>query len=78
MILHYLLSGLKFMKLNQDKCHLLASRDMHEKIGKTKMRDSYKQKRLGVVTDRNLNFEFRRTSKQKTTCFSKIVKLYEF
>ena len=49
-----------------------------EKIGKTKIWHSNKQKRLGVVIDRNLNFEFRRASKQKTTCFSKIVKLYEF
>ena len=50
-----------FMKLNQDKCHLLVSRHKHEtvwaKIGETKIWESNKQKLLGVVTDRNLNFD---------------------
>ena len=50
-----------FMKLNQDKCHLLVSGHKHEtvwaKIGETKIWESNKQKFLGVVIDRNLNFD---------------------
>ena len=50
----------KFMKLNQGKCHLLVSGHKHEtlwvKIGETKIWESNKQKLLGVVIDRNLNF----------------------
>ena len=49
-----------FMKLNQDKCHLLVSGHKHEtvgaKIGETKIWESNKQKLLRVVIDRNLNF----------------------
>ena len=48
------------MKLNQDKCHLLVSGHKHEtvwvNIGETKIWESNKQKLLGVVIDRNLNF----------------------
>ena len=50
-----------FMKLNQDKCHLLVSGHKHEtvcaKIGETKIWESNKQKLLGVVIDRNLSFD---------------------
>ena len=50
-----------FMKLNQDKCHLLVSGHKHEtvwaKIGETKIWESNKQKLFGVVIDRNLNFD---------------------
>ena len=50
-----------FMKLNQEKCHLLVSGHKHEtvwaKIGETKIWESNKQKLLGVVIDRNLNFD---------------------
>ena len=50
-----------FMKLNQDKCHLLVSGHKHEtvwaKIGETKIWESTKQKLFGVVIDRNLNFD---------------------
>ena len=49
-----------FMKLSQDKCHLLVSGHKHEtvcaKIGRTKIWESNKQKLLGVVIDTNLNF----------------------
>ena len=48
------------MKINQDQCHLLVSGHKHEsvwaKIGEMKIRESNKQKLLGVVIDRNLNF----------------------
>ena len=50
-----------FMKLNQDKCHLLVSGHRHEtvwvKIGEAKIWESHKQKLLGVVIDRNLSFD---------------------
>ena len=50
-----------FMKINRDKCHLLVSGNKHEtvwaKIGETKIWESKKQKLLGVVIDRNLNFD---------------------
>ena len=49
-----------FMKLNQDKCHFLVSGNKHEtvqtKIGETKIWGCNKQKLLGFVMDRNLNF----------------------
>ena len=49
-----------FMKLNQDKCHLLASGHKHKtvwaKIGETKIWESNKQKLLEFDIDRNLNF----------------------
>ena len=50
-----------FMKLNQDKCHLLVSGHKHEtvwaKIGETKIWESNKQKLLVFVIDRDLNFD---------------------
>ena len=50
-----------FMKLNQDKCNLLVSGHKNEivwaKIGETKIQESNKQKLLGVVIDRNQNFD---------------------
>ena len=50
-----------FMKLNQDKCHLLVSGYKHEaawaKINETKIQERNKQKLLGVVIDGNLNFD---------------------
>ena len=65
-----------FMKLNKDKCHLHVSGHKHEtvwaKIGETKIWESNKQKPLGVVIDRNMNFD------EYDFDFSKIVKLYEF
>ena len=53
--------GNDFMKLNQDKCHLLVFGQRHEtvwaKIGEMKIWESNKQKLLGEVIDRNLNFD---------------------
>ena len=49
------------MKLNQDKCHLFVSgfkyKNVWAKIGKTKIWESKKQKRLGVEIDRILSFD---------------------
>ena len=49
-----------YMKLNQDKYHLLVSGYKHEniwaRIGEVKIWESSKQKLLGVVIDRDLNF----------------------
>ena len=50
-----------FTKLNQDASHLLVSGHEHEsvwaKIGETKIWESNRQKLLGVVIERNLNFD---------------------
>ena len=49
-----------YMKLNQDKCHLLVSGYKHENIwaqtGEVEVWESLKQKLLGVVIDRDLSF----------------------
>ena len=49
-----------FIKLNQDKCHFLVSGHKHEsvwaKIGETKIWEGNKQKLLGDIVDKNLNF----------------------
>ena len=49
-----------YMKLNQEKCHLLVSGNKFEntwaEIGHAKIWESPKQKLLGVVTDRYLSF----------------------
>ena len=48
------------MKLHKDKCHLLVSGYKHENIwartGEVKIWESSKQKLLGAVIDRDLNF----------------------
>ena len=50
-----------YMKLNQDKCHLIISGHKSEeiwaKIGQTKIWESKNQKLLGVIIDRQLNFD---------------------
>ena len=49
------------MKLNEDKCHLFNSDHKSEaiwaKIGQTKRWESKNQKLLGVIIDRQLNFD---------------------
>ena len=49
-----------YMKLNQEKRHLLVSGYKHEniwaRIGEVKIWESSKQNLLGVVTDRDLSF----------------------
>ena len=49
-----------YMKLNQNKCHLLVSgykyKNIWIQIGEVKIWESSKQKLLGVVIDRDLNF----------------------
>ena len=49
------------MKLNKDKCHLLASGHKYEnvwvKMGDEKIWESAKQKLLGMEIGRNLNFD---------------------
>ena len=50
-----------YMKLNKDKCHLIISGHQSEaicaKIGQTKIWESKNQKLLGVIIDRQLNFD---------------------
>ena len=49
-----------YLKLNQEKCHLLVSRNNFKniwaKIDHAKIWKSHKQELLGVVTDRDLSF----------------------
>ena len=49
-----------YMKLNQNKCHLLVSgykyKNIWIQIGEVKIWESSKQKLLGVVIDRDLSF----------------------
>ena len=49
------------MKLNEDKCHLFNSDHKFEaiwaKIGQTKIWQNKNQKLLGVIIDRQLNFD---------------------
>ena len=48
------------MKLNDDKCHFLISGNMNEhlfaKVGEEIIWESAEEKLLGVVIDKNLNF----------------------
>ena len=50
-----------YMKLNEEKCHLLISGHKHElfwaNIRRSKIWESQKQKRLGIAIDRNLRFD---------------------
>ena len=50
-----------YMKLNEDKCHLLVAGHRYETlwadIGNTRIWESKSEKLLGVVIDRNLNFD---------------------
>ena len=50
-----------YMKLNEDKCHLIISghksEAMFAKIDQTKIWESKKQKLLGLIIDRQLNFD---------------------
>ena len=50
-----------YMKLNQEKCHLLISRHKHEllweNIGRSKVWENEKQKLHGTVIDRDLRFD---------------------
>ena len=81
-----------FMRLNQDKCHLLVFGQKHEtvwvKIGETKIWESNKEKLLGVVIDINLNFDeyvfdLSKKAGRKLTVlarlsnYMKIMKIYE-
>ena len=71
-----------FMKLNQGKCHLLVSGRKHEsvwaKIGKTKIWESNIQKLLGVVIDRNLNFDLCKKTGRKLSVLARLSNYMSF
>ena len=50
-----------YMKLNEDKCHLLVAGHRYEslwaKIGETRIWENKNEKLLGLTIDRNLNFD---------------------
>ena len=61
-----------YMKLNQGKCHSLFSGYKHEiiwvRVGEVKLWESSKKKLLGVVIDRDLNFNENVSSLGKKAC----------
>ena len=54
--------GWNYMKLNEDKCHLLLAGHKHESyyanVGKSKIWEKHRQKLLGTTIDRDLNFNY--------------------
>ena len=76
-----------FMKLNEDKCHFLASGNLHEhlsvRVGAELIWESSHEKLLGVIIDKNLNFNEHllnlcKKVRQKITALAKISKLMSF
>ena len=51
--------GWNYMKLNEDKCHLIISgrKSLWTKSGQTKIWETKNAKLLGVIIDRQLNFD---------------------
>ena len=76
-----------YMKLNEDKCHLLAAGHRYEtswaNIGETRIWESKNEKLLGLTIHRNLNFDDHvfnlcKKSGRKLSALSKILKKKEF
>ena len=76
-----------FMKLNEDKCHFLISGNINEhlfaKVGDELIWESCEQKLLGVIIDKNLNFNSHLSKLckkvgQKVTALARVVKLLPF
>ena len=76
-----------YMKLNQDKCHFLASGNVNEhlwvKVGDEMIWESTEEKRLGVTIDKNLDFNSHLTSVckkagQKVSALARITRLLLF
>ena len=70
------------MKLNQDKCHLLVSGYKHENVY-AQIRDEIiwegnKQKWLGLLIDRNLNFNEYASSLRKKNLAKKSQSLQDY
>ena len=66
------LLGLKTIKGNEDKCHVVLSthKDMHVRIGTSHIKNSCSEKLLGVKIDSDLNFEEHISSICKKTSVS--------
>ena len=76
-----------YMKLNQDKCHFLASGNVNEhlwvKVGDEMIWESTEEKLLGVTIDKNLDFNSHLTSVckkagQKVSALARITRLLLF
>ena len=75
-----------YMKLNQDKCHFLTCGNIEHlwvKVGDERIWEGREEKLLGVVVDKNLNFNSHlslicRKAGQKVTALSRITKLLPF
>ena len=54
--------GWNYMILNEEKCHLLIAGYKHEhiwaKVGSAKIRESYREKLLGIYVDRDFKFNY--------------------
>ena len=73
-----------YMKLNKDKCHFIVSNNITEHlcatVGDELIWESCEEKLLGVIIDKNLNFNSHLTTLckkvgQKVTALARIVKL---
>ena len=76
-----------YMKLNHAKCHFLVLGKMNEhlwaKVGDEQIWESYEEKLLGVIIDKNLNFNSHLTTLcnkvgQKVTVLARLAKLLPF
>ena len=76
-----------YMKLNNDKCHFLISGNLHEnlfvRVGPELIWESAQQKLLGVIIDKNLNFNKHlstlcKKGSQKVTALARISKFLPF
>ena len=51
-----------YMKLNEDKCHLIVAGNKHQhmwaNVGSAKIRESHREKLLGIHIDRDLKFNY--------------------
>ena len=76
-----------FMKLNEDKCHFLVSGNIHEhlwiKVGSELIWESSNEKLLGMIIDKNLNFNAHlnklcKKASGKVSALARVAKLLPF
>ena len=79
--------GWNYMKLNEEKCHLLIAGHKHEwcwaQIGTAKIWESYREKLLGLHIDRDLNFNYHISNLcakagRKLSALIRLCKFYSF
>ena len=76
-----------YMKLNSDKCHFLIAANTHEhlwlKVGESKIWESSEEKLLGVIIDKDLNFNTHlsnlcRKAGQKVSALARVSRFLPF